>query len=76
MWPGHASAGSLTSGRDDVVIGSVLSGRLQGVQGLPEILGMFINTLPLRSLDRYTCTRHCAGTYHNLTTCWNMNKLH
>jgi amino acid adenylation domain-containing protein len=50
-WLFHAAAARVVaagSGRDDVVFGTVMSGRLQGVPGVERMLGNFINTLPLR----------------------------
>jgi len=44
----YAAMLSLTSGKQNVVFGTVLSGRLQGTKDAGQMLGLFINTLPIR----------------------------
>ncbi|MBD2800265.1 amino acid adenylation domain-containing protein, partial [Xenorhabdus sp. M] len=56
-----------TSGRDDVVFGSVLLGRLQGSAGADRVMGMFINTLPVRvSLAGRSVLEAVRATYSDL----------
>ena len=56
-----------TSGRSDVVFGSVLLGRLLSSAGVGQTLGMFINTLPLRlRLNHVTVSQLVERTQREL----------
>ncbi|MBB5863263.1 non-ribosomal peptide synthase/polyketide synthase [Xanthomonas sp. 3058] len=62
----YALVVATTSGRDDVVFGTTLFGRMQGGSGIHRVLGMFLNTLPLRLRIDATSVADAAGTVQAL----------
>ncbi|RSZ55127.1 amino acid adenylation domain-containing protein, partial [Massilia atriviolacea] len=57
-----------TSARKDVVFGSVLLGRMHGADGADQVLGMFVNTLPVRlSLAGLSVRQAVDAAYRQLT---------
>jgi aryl carrier-like protein len=56
------------TGQQDVVFGTVLSGRTQSGEGADSTLGMFINTLPVRISTGETSVRESVVTTQGLLT--------
>ena len=55
-------------GQDDVVFGTVLTGRMWGGEGIERTVGMFINTLPLRiRVGEVSVAKALAATQQQLT---------
>ncbi len=60
------------TGRDDVVFGTVVAGRLQGSAGAERALGVFINTLPVRvQLAAHGAHELVQATHRDLTELLN-----
>ncbi|WP_459594767.1 non-ribosomal peptide synthetase, partial [Dickeya ananatis] len=56
-----------TTGQDNVVFGTVLFGRMAGGEGADRVLGMFLNTLPLRlSLGQVSVEQALRQTHDSL----------
>ena len=64
MHLGWAQVLGKVSGREQVVFGTVMLGRLQGGEGAERAMGVFINTLPLRVDLGEHSVRHAARATH------------
>ncbi|WP_322843822.1 non-ribosomal peptide synthase/polyketide synthase [Pseudomonas sp. B33.4] len=66
---GWAQVLAVLTGKQNVVFGTVLMGRMQGAEATERALGMFINTLPLRvDVDAQGVRAAVEATHKRLTT--------
>src|SRR5262249_14979972 len=55
---------SRTTDREDIVFGTVVSGRLRGTEGIRRTIGLLINTLPLKLSLRGLTAKELVDTTH------------
>ena len=66
---GWAQVLAALTGKEQVVFGTVLMGRMQGAEAVDRALGIFINTLPLRvNVDSTDVRAAVNATHERLTT--------
>jgi arthrofactin-type cyclic lipopeptide synthetase C len=66
---GWAQVLAVLTGKQNVVFGTVLMGRMQGAEATERALGIFINTLPLRvDVDEHGVRAAVEATHKRLTT--------
>lgn len=59
---------------DDVVFGAVVSGRPSEIPGVEQMIGLFINTIPIR-IKHIKTKRFTSCSYAARKKCWKLSHL-